>query len=641
MVARSFDGFVLRSSWDDGAYRLTLSNHSGQPVENFRLGFSGPARINDTATIGNGRVVTQLSNFAELAPPTGFILEPGADWVVDIDALDYPLRHWTDGATTGFVVLADGKTLPALTLPTGRPDSDPYLRGTMPLDGEPPVTASIIPWPNHVEVSGRRSPPQGLSIETDGEESIAAAKAFGEVSDLLFPGEGLVRQADEDGLRVMLTPDPDLKGEAYCIGFASHGAKIEAGTATGFLYGLVTLGQMLRGARIEQQRFSFPLSGHIEDAPAMGFRGCHLDVARRFYGVAEIERFVAILAWNKLNRFHWHLSDDEAWRVEIEAYPELTTVGAWRGYGLPLPPLLGSGPERSGGFYSKADIARIVDLAGRFGIEVIPEIDVPGHCYAMLEALPQLKDPGENGLYHSIQNFPNNCLNPAVEAVYGALETIFGEMVEMFPSRWFHVGADEVPAGAWETSPLARGMGRDAGAASLQAKFLQRIQAFLTSKRKITGAWEEAAHGGGIDRTACYLVGWVSVEGSQKLASEGYDVVVAPGQAYYLDMANSADWHEPGAGWAGYSSPEKTYAFDPVAGWSEAEKQKFLGVQACIWSEPMSDRAVFDRLVFPRLSAIAETGWTDATQKDYARFAALAGLMPNLYGLRQGELKGA
>jgi hexosaminidase len=305
---------------------------------------------------------------------------------------------------------------------------------------------------------------------------------------------------------------------------------------------------------------------------------------------------------------------------------------------MPLPPLLGSGPERSGGYYSKADIAELVALAGRFGIDVIPEIDVPGHCYAMLEALPELKDPGENGLYHSIQSFPNNCLNPAIEAVYPALETIFGEMAEMFPSRWFHVGADEVPKDAWGSSPKANEMRAKmgvTGANELQAHFLQRIQAFLTSKGKITGAWEEAAHGGGIEKSECYLVGWVNVEGSQRLAAEGYDVVVAPGQAFYLDMANGAEWHEPGAGWAGWSSPEKAYMFDPTAGWGEAERKHFLGVQGCIWSEPMTERAVFDRLVFPRVSAIAETGWTKPENKNYGRFATLSNLMPNLYGRRE------
>jgi hexosaminidase len=642
MVADWHDGFVLGSEWLPGAaqtgrYRLTLSNRSGAAISGFRLGFSGPARISEAARPVNGRVVTQLSNYAELAPPAGFVLAPGAAWTVEIDRLDYPLRHWTDGAATGFVLLAEGGVVPALTLPTGRADSAPYRRGTMRLAGAAAPLA-VLPWPNHVAVAGRRSAPHGLAI--DDAAAPGAAAAFRELTELLFPGEGLARASHEDGLAVRLAPDATLGAEAYRLRLSGAGARLEAATATGFLYGLVTLGQMARGARFERQDHIFPASGVIEDAPAMGFRGCHLDVARRFYSVAEIRRFLAILAWNKLNRFHWHLSDDEAWRVEIAAYPRLTEIGAWRGVGLPLPPLLGSGPERSGGFYSRADIAELVGLAGRFGIEVIPEIDVPGHCYALLQALPELADAGENGVYHSIQSFPNNCLNPAREAVPAALETIFGEMVEMFPSRWFHVGADEVPKDAWHASPAANALRQQlgvGGAGELQARLLRQVQAFLTSRGKITGAWEEAAHGGGIDREQCYLVGWVDVAGSQTLAAEGYDVVVAPGQAYYLDMANGPDWHEPGAGWAGWSSPEKTYGFDPVAGWSDAERAHFLGVQACIWSEPMTDRAVFDRLVFPRLSAIAETGWTAAANKDFARFATLSNLMPNLYGQREGE----
>ena len=179
--------------------------------------------------------------------------------------------------------------------------------------------------------------------------ALAAKIAFTELVGLLFPGEGLVRDQREDGLGVMLSEDAALGPEAYRIGFYSHGAKLEAATATGFFYGLITLGQMARGARLEQSSYSFPTGGSIEDAPANRFRGCHLDVARRFYGVEEISRFLAVLAWSKLNVFHWHLRADEAWRVEIDAYPRLTEIGARRGLGLPLPPQHGSGQEKTGG----------------------------------------------------------------------------------------------------------------------------------------------------------------------------------------------------------------------------------------------------------------------------------------------------
>lgn len=656
MVSDWYEGVTLSSEYfpegeAPARYRLTLANRGTIPLSDFRLGFSGPGRISAETPVDSGRIVTQLSNFTEIAPPAGYTLAPGADWVVEFGKLDFPIRHWTDGATTGFLILADGSTRSLRTMPTKLAGSDtPRKRGTAryPVPAELPVPVSIIPWPQRVEVHGRRTAPSWLALHVPTQPShaeahaLAAVQAFGDLTRALFPGETLLGSvhaemikrsgANHGGYPVELVPGPGGR-EGYAIDFTAEGARLTAETQAGFLYGLVTLGQMVRGARRNLQQFSFPTAGRIEDAPNYRWRGCHLDVARRFYSRDEVARFIALLAWNKLNVLHWHLSDDEGWRVEIDAYPQLTEKAAWNGYGLPIPPLLGSGPERTGGYYSKDDIRKLVIFARQLGVDVVPEIDIPGHCYALLQAFPQLRDPGENGLYHSIQSFPNNCLNPGVEATYEVVETIFGEMAELFPSRWFHVGADEVPEDAWQTSPAAKAVADGLGAsgtAPVQAHFLQRIQAFLTSRGKITGAWEEASHGGGIDKANAYLVGWKDTAISQKLAAEGYDVVVAPAQAYYLDMANGEDFAECGAAWAGWSSPEKTYGFEPAAGWSEAEKAHLLGIQGCIWSEPMTDRAVFDRLVFPRLSAIAETGWS--TNRDFARFTALVGLMPNMYG---------
>lgn len=641
-MAQEAEGFVLESEWtppwddDAGRYRLTLTNRTGAAVAGFRLGVSGPVRIEEADAVTGAQVVERLSSFCVLAPDEGFSLAPGAAWNIDIAKRGTMLRHWTDGATAAFLIHADESTTPAVVSPTRlAADDRPMLRGTMQLPiADIGTTISVVPWPRAVEVTGRRTPPSGFAIMAEDGAGEVVADNFAALTQFLFPGEGIVRDDEEGGYPVDCRFEDSLGEEGYEIEFAADGAEVIGGSETGLLYGFITLAQILRGARLDPRRFVFPTAGRIEDRPAMRWRGCHLDVARRFYSSEEIKQFISILCWNKLNVFHWHLSDDEAWRVEIGAYPALTETAAWRGHGQTLPPFLGAGPEVSGGYYTQDAVRDIVDLAEDFGIEVVPEIDMPGHCHALLAVLPELRDKNETGVYRSIQGFPNNCLNPGMGSVYTAVEAILTELVELFPSQYFHVGADEVPADAWSASPLAQALLDKLGADSskaLQAHFLQRIQSFLTRKGKITGAWEEAAQGGGIDASRCYLVGWHSVEASQKLAADGYDVVVAPGQAYYLDMANSNDWHEPGAAWAGCSSPEATYAFDPSAGWSEDEREKLLGVQACIWSEPMSDRAVFDRLVFPRLSAIAETAWTPRDRKDYARFAVMAGLMPSLY----------
>ena len=638
--------YVVESEWmpadlaGTARYTIVLHNRSEAPLSGFRLGMSGPALVVAEGPHKGCSVVTKLSNYCEIAPEPGFVLAPGASWTAVL-TLAFPARHWTDGAFTAMLITSDGKAQAVLTRPaTNAGATTPPKRGVIrhPI-AEPGVAPyAVIPWPNDVAAKGNRTAPSGLTLSAGEPEGEAAAAGFADLVGHLFPGEALVRSAEEGGYPVTLGLDASLGAEAYVISFAAGSAAIKASGRTGLLYGLITLGQMLRGARLYPQSFTFPTGGSISDAPGMEWRGCHFDVARQFYASGEVAQFLRTMAWNKLNRLHWHLSDDESWRVEIDAYPELTSKAAWRGHGMSIPPLLGSGPERSGGYYSKDVVRGIVALAGSLGIEVVPEIDVPGHCYALIQTVSTLRDQGENGQYFSIQFFDNNSLNPALDRVYEVVETIFAELIELFPSPWFHVGADEVPHDAWDSSPQAQGlMSRVGGseARNLQAHFLQRVQAFLTSKGKITGAWEEASEGGGIDRANCYLVGWRNVEANQRLAGEGYDVVVSPAQRYYLDMANGPDWFEPGAAWAGWSSLEMSYAFVPDAGWNESERAHFKGVQGAIWSEPMTERAVFDRLVYPRLSAIAETGWTRLEHKNWARFVGSVELMPALYGMRE------
>lgn len=644
-------------------YTLRLTNLSNERLSGFRLCVSGPGRIDPRGAIDQATMSKRLSNFTEFSPPDGFTLGRGEAWTISVHDMSRPLRHWTDGATSAYLVLDDERVISVAVAPTKSAVGEaPLKRGAEIPDvpATPPEPFSIIPWPARISISAERPAPAGFTLEADHPDALAAAESFRTLTGHLFPAEGIVRPAAEGGETVRLAIADGLADGGYEIKFSDDPTLVSASSFAGILYGLITLGQIWRGARLAPQAFRFPGEGTIADEPSMAWRGLHLDVARQFYGTAEIRKLLALMAWNKLNRFHWHLSDDEAWRIEIDAYPELTEIGAWRGHGLAVPPLLGSGPGRSGGYYTKAAVREIVACAGSFGIEIVPEIDVPGHCFAMQQALPELRDPDETGTYYSVQSFPNNCINPAREKTYEVIETIFSELIELFPFKTIHVGADEVPLGAWSGSPQALARLREisgdevaekharrlnvvtnthgaddiqgSGAALLQAEFLKRIQKFLADRGCITGGWEEAAHGDVIDKDKTYLCGWRNVEICRELADQGYNMVVCPGQAYYFDMAMSSDWDEPGASWAGWSALEDVYAFDPIAGWSEKQKEKLLGIQACIWSESMTDRSVFDRLVFPRLSALAESAWTQPSRKSWPRFESSAGLMPVLYG---------
>jgi hexosaminidase len=221
------------------------------------------------------------------------------------------------------------------------------------------------------------------------------------------------------------------------------------------------------------------------------------------------------------------------------------------------------------------------------------------------------------------------------------MEAVLSEVARLFPSPWIHIGADEVPANAWIGSPLAKTFMQERGWETnyeLQSYFLRRVQKIIHHLGRRTGAWEEASLGGGIDPRESYLVAWRGSVNGAGLAAQGYDVVLAPGEVYYLDMVQSEDWWEPGMDWAGTVSPERCYNYDPGGDWPDELKPHLLGVQACLWGEHLHDRRLVDALAFPRLSAVAESAWTRSSAKDFARFSALSGLVaPTTLALESGE----
>ena len=261
--------------------------------------------------------------------------------------------------------------------------------------------------------------------------------------------------------------------------------------------------------------------------------------------------------------------------------------------------------------YDRADIARWHDRAAAAGVTIVPEVDLPGHCFAAIAAVPELADPEDTSRARSVQYFVDNVLNPGVDATWPFLEAVFGSLADAFPSPWLHIGGDEVAPRAWTGSPAAQrwAAARDLGGRQeIGPAFLRDV---VTLVRRVTGrragVWEEGADA--LEPGDGYAVAWTSVDACRRLARAGHDVVAAPATATYLDMAPSADWYEPGTSWAGHTSLADVEAFDPAAGLTAAEREHLLGVQACIWAEHVHDRPTLERLLFPRLTALADAAW--------------------------------
>ncbi|MGO4835107.1 family 20 glycosylhydrolase, partial [Rhizobiaceae sp. 2RAB30] len=275
------------------------------------------------------------------------------------------------------------------------------------------------------------------------------------------PGEKGLRR-----LSLRSVHDARLGAEGYKIVFHGPDIQVEAEAQAGFTYGLVTLAQMVVGARNLPQQFGFPVRGTITDIPRFGWRGILVDVARTFYPVYELKAIADLFAWLKLNLLHLHLNDDEGWRIDVDGYPEVAEHTSRRGHGLRVPPLLGSSFEPYGGFYSADDIATLEKHAATLSVRLMPEIDVPGHAHALLEALPALRETGDTGGYGSIQGFFGNALNPCLPGTYDFLGATFDTVTRNFGGPFVHIGGDEVGPETWSRSPAAQKAAAEKGLAS-------------------------------------------------------------------------------------------------------------------------------------------------------------------------------
>ncbi|MFJ2567345.1 beta-N-acetylhexosaminidase [Streptomyces sp. NPDC087568] len=455
--------------------------------------------------------------------------------------------------------------------------------------------------------------------------------------------------AEDDPDSVRLRLDDTLEPEAYRLAAVpGRGVEIRGGSPAGVFWGAQTLRQLLgpdafRRAPVRSDAAHAVPAGVIEDAPRFRWRGLMLDVARHFMPKDGVLRYLDLMAAHKLNVLHFHLTDDQGWRVEIKRYPRLTEVGSWRArtrFGHRTSPLWDDRPH--GGHYTQDDIREIVAYAAERHIAVVPEIDVPGHSQAAIAAYPEL---GNTDVVDTsaLTVWDDWGVNPNVlaptDATLRFYEGVFEELLELFPadavastgsagfaafSSFFHVGGDECPKEQWRASPAAQTRIAELGLAdedALQSWFIGHFDAWLAARGRRMIGWDEILEGGLASGAA--VSSWRGYAGGIAAARAGHDVVMCPEQQVYLDHRQAPGEDEPVP--IGYvRTLEDVYRFEPVPPeLDEAQARHVLGTQANVWTEVMEDQARVDYQAFPRLAAFAEVAWSALpapAERDFADF---------------------
>lgn len=450
----------------------------------------------------------------------------------------------------------------------------------------------------------------------------------------LAPGDG--SETDVISISVHEQVTGELGAEGYRILVSPTGVHLHGGGPEGVFWGAQTLRQLLgpdafRRAPLAAREWRIPFC-RIEDSPRFGWRGLMLDVARHFLPKDAVLRYLDLMAAHKLNVLHLHLTDDQGWRVEIKRYPRLTEVGAWRErtkVGLRESPLWDERPH--GGYYTQDDIREIVSYAAQRHITVVPEIDIPGHSQAAIAAYPELgnTDVVDTGALSVLTSWGvnPNVLSPA-DGTLRFYEGVLSELLDLFPSAFFHVGGDECPKEQWRASASAQARIRELGLAGedeLQSWIIRHFAGWLAERGRRLIGWDEILEGGGRAEgvpapggettevglpPGAVVSSWRGYEGGIAAARAGHDVVMCPESHVYLDWRQSDLADEP-VPIARVRTLEDVYRFEPVPAELTAEQAAHvIGTQANAWTEVMDSPRVVDYMVFPRLAAVAEVAWS-------------------------------
>lgn len=419
------------------------------------------------------------------------------------------------------------------------------------------------------------------------------------------------------------TNDPESGAEGYRLSIRTEGVELKANTPAGIFYGLETIGQLLDGERDER----LPCL-EITDYPRFTYRGMHLDVSRHFQPVEFIYKVIDFLAMHKMNVFHWHLVDDQGWRLEIKKYPKLTEVGAWR---VAMPdkhwdsrPLTTDRTIATyGGFYTQDEVRRVVAYASDRNVTVIPEIEMPAHVMSALAAYPEYSCTGENLGVPPGGVWPITHIYCAgKEETFEFLENVLKEVMELFPSTYIHIGGDEADKTNWKSCPKCQERIKVEGLQNeeeLQSYFIHRIERFLNEHGRMIIGWDEILEGGLAPNAT--VMSWRGEAGGIEAAKMGHNVVMTPGSHCYFDHYQGDQSTEPLA-IGGFTTLKKVYHYEPVPAELTSEEAEFvLGAQANVWSEYIPNTTHAEYMIFPRLSALSEVLWSPKESRNWGDFS--------------------
>lgn len=496
------------------------------------------------------------------------------------------------------------------------------------------VTApAIVPQPVEMVLShGRFMLAPGTRISWSGsQEAMAVA---GQLASELRPATGYeltVNEGADGDISLSIDLSGEWRPEEYRLKVEKKKVTITAGSGAGLFRGIQTLGQLLPPQifshnRAEKVKWTIPCVS-ITDYPRFSWRGMHLDVSRHFFDKEYVKRYIDILAMHKLNTFHWHLADDQGWRIEIKKYPKLTETGAWRVDREDKPwdsrqPQQPGEKATYGGFYTRDDIREIVAYAAERFITVVPEIEMPAHVGSALAAYPEYSCTGGPFTVPPGGVWPITDIYCAgKDETFAFIEDVLTEVMDLFPSEYIHIGGDEADKTEWKRCPDCQARIRKEGLKNedeLQSYFIKRIEQFLNSRGRRLIGWDEILQGGlAPDAT---VMSWQGFDGGIAAARSGHMAVMAPASHCYLNVYQGDPATEPES-FRGLLTLKKVYSFEPVPPELSAEEADLIiGTQGCLWTEYVTDGTMAEYMILPRLTALSEVAWSPAEYRDWEGF---------------------